>query len=128
MDRDPLITQMVVDLQEEGTENLSLPNEEDQFLHIIPPVLSLDGCEPPWSSQEETKEAELQKLLAADSEPVQEGPMASTTSDEEFTGGFQGEAKEEELQQPLVVVSELVQEKLVTSIASDQALTKLEAK
>ena len=98
------------------------------MLYVIPPVLSLDGHEPPWSSQEETKEAELQQLLGAYSEPVQEGPVASTASDKEHTGGFQREATEKELQQPLTVVSELVQESLVTSIASDEALTKLEAK
>ena len=33
MDRNPLNTQVVMDLQEEGTENLSLQNEEGQFLH-----------------------------------------------------------------------------------------------
>ena len=113
MDRNPLNTQVVVHLQEKGTENLSLQDEEGQLLHVTPPVLSLDGREPPWSSQEETKEAELQ-LLAADSEPVQEGPVVSTASNKELTGGFQGEAKEEELQQPLTVVSVLVQENPVT--------------
>ena len=41
MDRDPLNTQMVVDLQEEDTENLSLQDEEDQFLHVIPQFLLL---------------------------------------------------------------------------------------
>ena len=33
MDRNPLNTQVVMDLQEEGTENLSLQDEEGQFLH-----------------------------------------------------------------------------------------------
>ena len=70
-----------------------------------------------------TKEAELQQLLEVGSEPVQEGPMASTVSDKPLTEGFQGEAKEEELQQPLMVVSELVQESPVTSIAGDEACT-----
>ena len=40
-------TQVVVHLQEEGTENLSLQDEEGQFLHVIPPVPSLEGHEPP---------------------------------------------------------------------------------
>ena len=80
-------------MQEEGTENLSLQNKEGKFLHVIPPVPSLDGREPPWCSQEETKEAELQQLLEAGSEPVQEGPMASTASDKPLTGGFQGRPK-----------------------------------
>ena len=102
--------------------------DEGQFLHVIPPVPSLDGHEPPRCSQEETKEAELQQLLEAGSEPVQEGPMASTASDKSLTGGIQGEAKEKELQQPLVVVSELVQGSPVTSFAGDEALTELEAK
>ena len=52
MDRDPVNTQVVVDLQEEGTENLSLQDEEGQFLHVIPPVPSLDGHEPPRCSQD----------------------------------------------------------------------------
>ena len=125
MDRNPLNTQVVVDLQEERTENLSLQDEEGQFLHVILPVLSLDGHEPPRCSQEETKEAELQQPLAADSAPVQERLVASTASDKQLTGGFQGEVKEEELQQPLVVVSKLVQESPVTSIAGDEALTVL---
>ena len=63
---------------------------------------------PPECSQEETKKAELQELLIADSDPVQEGPVASTAGDEQLTGGFQEKAKEKELQQPLMVVSELV--------------------
>ena len=46
MERSPLKTQVVVDLQEEGTENLSLQDEEGQFLHIDPPVLSPGSCEP----------------------------------------------------------------------------------
>ena len=87
-----------------------------QFLLLM--VMSLHGVL-------KTKEAELQQL---GSEPVQEGPMASTASDKPLTEGFQGEAKEEELQQPLMVVSELVQESPVTSIAGDEALTELEAK
>ena len=128
MNRDPVNTQVVVDLQEEGTENLSLQDEEGQFLHVIPPVPSVDGHAPPRCSQEETKEAELQQLVEAGSEPVQEEPMASTASDKPLTGGFQGEAKEKELQQPLMVVSELVQESPVTSIAGDKVLTELEAK
>ena len=82
---------MVVDLQEEGTENLSLQDEEGKFLHVIPPVPSADGHEPPRCSQEETKEVELQQLVEAGSEPVQEGPMALTASDKPLTGGFQGE-------------------------------------
>ena len=52
MDRDPVNTQVVVHLQEEGTENLSLQDEEGQFLHVIPPVPSLDGHEPPRCSQD----------------------------------------------------------------------------
>ena len=52
MDRDPLNTQVVVHLQEEGTENLSLQDEEGQFLHVIPPIPSLDGHEPPQCSQD----------------------------------------------------------------------------
>ena len=48
---------------------------------------------------------EVQQPLAPDSEPVQEGPVASTASDEELSGSSQGEAKEEELQQPLTVFS-----------------------
>ena len=51
---------------------------------------------------------ELQQPLAADSEPVQEGVVASNASDKELFGGSQEEVKEEELQQPLAVVSELV--------------------
>ena len=35
MDRNPLNTQVIIDLQEEGTENLSLQDEEGQFLHVI---------------------------------------------------------------------------------------------
>ena len=52
MDRDPVNTRAVVHLQEEGTENLSLQDEEGQFLHVIPPVPSLDGHEPPRCSQD----------------------------------------------------------------------------
>ena len=126
MDRDPVNTQVVVHLQEEGTENLSLQDEESQFLHVIPQFLLLMVMR--LHGVLKTKEAELQQLLEAGSEPVQEGPMASTASDKPLTGGFQGEAKEEELQQPLMVVSELVQESPVTSIAGDEALTELEAK
>ena len=65
---------------------------------VIPPVLSLDGREPSQSSQEETTEVEVQQPLATDSEPVQEGPVASIASDKELSGGSQEEAKEEELQ------------------------------
>ena len=36
MERDTLNTQVVVNLQEEGTENLSFQDEEGQFLHIFP--------------------------------------------------------------------------------------------
>ena len=87
MDRDLVNTQVVVHLQEEGTENLSLQDEEGQFLHVIPQflllmVMSLHGVL-------KTKEAELQQLLEADSEPVQEGPMASTASDKPLSGGIQ---------------------------------------
>ena len=52
MDRDPVNTQVVVHLQEEGTGNLSLQDEKGQFLHVIPPVPSLDGHEPPRCSQD----------------------------------------------------------------------------
>ena len=52
MDRDLVNTQVVVHLQEEGTENLSLQDEEGQFLHAIPSVPSLDGHEPPQCSQD----------------------------------------------------------------------------
>ena len=69
---------------------------------------------------------EVQQPLAADSEPVQEGPVASTVSDKEVSGDSQEEAKEKELQQPLTVVSELVYERSVTSITSDKTLTELE--
>ena len=47
MDRNPLNTQVVVDLQEEGTENLSLQDEEGQFLHVTFPVLSPDSSNQP---------------------------------------------------------------------------------
>ena len=107
-----------------GTENLSLQDEGNFF--ILFPVLSFNGHEPPWSFQEESKEAELQKLLAAGSEPIQEGLVTSTASDKELIGGSQEEDKEE-LEQPLKVVSELVQDRPVTSIASNKALTELEA-
>ena len=40
-----------------------------------------------------TKEAELQQLLEVGSEPVQEGPMASTASDKPLIEGFQGRPK-----------------------------------
>ena len=79
---------MVVDLQEEGTENLSLQDEEGQLLHVILPVPSLDGHEPPRCSQEETKEAELQQLLEAGSEPVQEGPKAQLPAVNHSVGVF----------------------------------------
>ena len=36
MDRNPLNTQVVVDLQEEGTENQSLHDEEGQFCMVSP--------------------------------------------------------------------------------------------
>ena len=36
MDRNPLNTQEDVDLQEEGTENLSLQDDESQFLLLFP--------------------------------------------------------------------------------------------
>ena len=50
MNRNALNTQVVADLQEEGTENQSLQDEEGQFLYGVPQVLSLDGCESPRSS------------------------------------------------------------------------------
>ena len=50
MDRNPLSTQVVVDLQEEGTENLSLQDEEGQFL-LTSPILS------PGRSSEPTPQA-----------------------------------------------------------------------
>ena len=76
MDRDHVNTQVVVHLQEEGTENLSLQDEEGQFCMLSPQflllmVMSLHGVL-------KTKEAELQQLLEAGSEPVQELPMVST--------------------------------------------------
>ena len=84
MDINPLNTQVVVDLQEEGTQNLLLQDKEGQILHIIPSVPWFEGCEPPQSSEVETKEAELQQLLAADSEPVKEGRVDSIASNKHF--------------------------------------------
>ena len=63
--------------------------DEGQFLHVIPQVLSLDGRGPLRSSQEETKEAELQQPLAAHFETVQEGPVATTARNKELAGGRQ---------------------------------------
>ena len=40
IDRNPFNTQVVMNLQEEGTENLSLQDEEGQFLHVTSPVLA----------------------------------------------------------------------------------------
>ena len=139
MDRNPLDTQVVVDLQEEGTENLSLQDEEGQFLHVVSPVLSTGRHEPiscvspthgielPQSSQEETKKAELQQLLTEDLELAQEGSVTSIASDEELTRSSQEEAKEEELQQSLAIASELVQERPVASFVSSKVPTELEA-
>ena len=52
MDRNPFNTQVVMDIQEEGTENLSLQDEEGQFLHVTSPALSPDSGSQstPWAS------------------------------------------------------------------------------
>ena len=138
IERDPLNTQVVVDLQEEGTKNLSLQDEEGQLLHIVPPVLSPGSCEPklhvssthgvgpPWSSQEETEEVEPQQPLSEDSGLVHREPLTSIANDKKLARSSQEQAKAEELPQILAVVPELVQEGPVTSIASDKALTELE--
>ena len=83
MDKNPLNTQVIVDLQKE---------EGQRFCHCKiknPSSSSLDDREPPQSSQEEAKEAVLQQPLAVDSEPVHEGRVTSTASDKELTWGFQ---------------------------------------
>ena len=100
MDRNPFNTQVVMDLQEEGTENLSLQDEEGQFLHVTSPVLSPDSgmhsqSTPQASpthvleclevSQEEKIEKEVQEALIADSAQAQGELTAPTIHNEEFT-------------------------------------------
>ena len=98
MDRNPVNTQVVMDLQEEGTENLSLQDEEGQFLHVTSPVLSPDGgsqstpraspthvLECPEVSQGEEIEKEVQEALIADSAQAQGELTAPTIHNEEFT-------------------------------------------
>ena len=98
MDRNPLNTQVLMDLQEEGTENLSLQDEEGQFLHVTSPVLSPDSGSQstPWASpthvpecpevsQGEKIEKEVQEALIADSAQAQGELTAPTIQNEEFT-------------------------------------------
>ena len=85
MDRNLLSTQVVVDLQEEGT--VSLQDEEGQFLLTFPILYPGRSSEPtpqvspthvfefPESSQEEVREERLQDPHTVGSELVQEQPV-----------------------------------------------------
>ena len=98
MDRNPFNTQVVMDIQDEGTENLSLQDEEGQFLHVTFPALSPDSGSQstPWASpthvlecpefsQGEKIEKEVQEALIADSAQAQGKLTAPTIPNEEFT-------------------------------------------
>ena len=100
MDRNPFNTQVVMDIQDEGTEDLSLQDEEGQFLHmhVTSSALSPDSGSQstPWASpthmqecpevsQGEKIEKEVQEALIADSAQAQGELTAPTISNEEFT-------------------------------------------
>ena len=88
MDRNPFNTQVVMDIQDEGTENLSVTSpalSPDSGSQSTPWASPTHVPECPEVSQGEKIEKEVQEALVADSAQAQGELTAPTIPNEEFT-------------------------------------------